>query len=160
MTTRCVILSGISGSGKSTLAKNMLEVHVMSGRDKHTCTICTADDFFVDAKGNYNWDGSKLGQAHAECFSKYLAALARGDELVICANTNLDVESISPYMLAAAAYGIEAEIITVDCDAELAARRNLHGLDERAIRRQVGKMSRRTLPGHWKHRVHKGDATP
>ena len=51
------LVRGVPGSGKSTFAKFIWNDHA----------ICEADKFFYDKEGNYNFDASKLKQAHEWC---------------------------------------------------------------------------------------------
>jgi hypothetical protein len=53
------LLRGLPGSGKSTVAENLSE----NGK----YPVLSADMFFEDEYGNYNWDGSKIKDAHAWC---------------------------------------------------------------------------------------------
>jgi predicted kinase len=52
-----VLVRGIPGSGKSTFANLVWNNYA----------ICEADKFFHDKEGNYNFDASKLKQAHEWC---------------------------------------------------------------------------------------------
>ena len=52
-----ILLRGLPGSGKSTLANTIT----------NEFSICEADKFFVDKEGNYNFDATKLSQAHKWC---------------------------------------------------------------------------------------------
>jgi predicted kinase len=52
-----VLVRGIPGSGKSTFANLVWNNYA----------ICEADKFFHDKEGNYNFDPSKLKQAHEWC---------------------------------------------------------------------------------------------
>jgi predicted kinase len=52
------LLRGLPGSGKSTLANSI------AGSD---FLVCEADKYFYDKEGNYNFDGSKLKDAHEFC---------------------------------------------------------------------------------------------
>jgi predicted kinase len=52
-----ILVRGIPGSGKSTFANLIWNNYA----------ICEADKFFYDKDGNYNFDPSKLKQAHAWC---------------------------------------------------------------------------------------------
>ncbi len=56
---------GLPGSGKSTLSKKIKELY---GSEK--TVVCSADDFFTDKDGNYNWVENKLGEAHFTAYSK------------------------------------------------------------------------------------------
>jgi predicted kinase len=51
------LIRGIPGSGKSTFAHHVWNDYA----------ICEADKFFYDKEGNYNFDASKLRQAHEWC---------------------------------------------------------------------------------------------
>lgn len=74
-----IILKGVSGNGKSTFANLVAEPKV----------ICTADDYFTDANGNYNFDATKLGAAHGACKAKFDNSLNDDAiENIVIANTN------------------------------------------------------------------------
>ena len=51
------LVRGLPGSGKSTFANTIT----------NKFSICEADKFFYDKEGNYNFDGSKLREAHEWC---------------------------------------------------------------------------------------------
>jgi hypothetical protein len=57
MTKILTIVRGLPGSGKSTFANFVWNDYA----------ICEADKFFYDKEGNYNFDASKLKQAHEWC---------------------------------------------------------------------------------------------
>ena len=51
------LVRGLPGSGKSTFANWIWNEYA----------ICEADKFFYDKEGNYNFDATKLSQAHKWC---------------------------------------------------------------------------------------------
>lgn len=53
------LIRGCPGSGKSLLAESLSE------QGKYP--VLSADMYFEDSKGNYNWDASKLPDAHKWC---------------------------------------------------------------------------------------------
>ena len=57
------IVRGLSGSGKTTIAHNL------------THNVFSADDYFTTHAGDYNFDPSKLGDAHADCKSNVESAM-------------------------------------------------------------------------------------
>ena len=51
------LVRGLPGSGKTSLA-----IHIWN-----EYAVCEADKFFYDKEGNYNFDPSKIKEAHAWC---------------------------------------------------------------------------------------------
>jgi len=58
------VMRGLPGSGKSTLAKSMVKSYNDAGKKG---VICSADDFFIDNRGKYNFDMTRLSEAHEHC---------------------------------------------------------------------------------------------
>ncbi len=144
------VMSGIPGSGKSTIARKLLNKFPMIS------AIASADDLFTDIDtGEYNFNSARIGEAHARCFRQFIAGLQRGLGLVIVDNTCSSELEIAPYMLGAAAFGYEAEIIEVHCGLETAMARNTHKVPEATITRMYDAINTRKLPPWWKvKRVH------
>lgn len=118
------ILRGVSGSGKSTYtAKNF-----------STATVCSADLFFLK-DGVYQFDATKLGNAHSWCFRQFEAALQRGDDSVVVDNTNTKLWEFKNYVQAAAKYGYEVKVVRLTVDVAVAAARNLHGVPVETVQR-------------------------
>ena len=82
-----LVLRGISGSGKSTLAGMLAQA--FGG------FAVAADDFFI-VDGIYNWDASKLGQAHSWCQNQADKNLSEG-KIVIVHNTLTSNKDLKPY---------------------------------------------------------------
>jgi predicted kinase len=51
------LVRGLPGSGKSTFANTIT----------NEFSVCEADKFFYDKEGNYNFDRTKISQAHKWC---------------------------------------------------------------------------------------------
>jgi hypothetical protein len=89
MNKKVIILRGCSGAGKSTVA------HLFGGKS----VICTADDFFYDEKGIYNFDAFKLSDAHTACRLKFVTAIHDDSiETIIVANTNTQEKEFDFYL--------------------------------------------------------------
>jgi predicted kinase len=130
---RVIVLQGVSGSGKTRHAKKLCREYA-----RECPRVVSSDDFFLSPDGSYHFDPSKLSEAHAWCFREYMLALqGTADDFIIVDNTNADACELSPYMLAASAFGAKAFIVRVDCDLELAANRNTHNVPTHAIARQA-----------------------
>jgi predicted kinase len=139
---KVIITSGIPGSGKSTLIKNEF-----SGAE-----VVSADSFFTDRNGNYNFDVTKLGEAHAACMRRFIHILSNRydtDDVLVVDNTNTTSEEIAPYYSVAKAYGASVELITLVCDPELAAERNVHGVPLAGCRAMAHRIMQRRLPPFW-----------
>ena len=94
--TTLVILRGLPGAGKTTLAMQM-------ARQLHFKSV-EADDFFYSF-GVYNFDASKLGQAHTACFANTKQFLESGKSVVV-SNTFTTEKEIKPYKELADSLGI------------------------------------------------------
>ncbi|MBP9827687.1 ATP-binding protein [Patescibacteria group bacterium] len=108
-----ILLRGISGSGKSTWIKN----------NQPQATVVSADHLFIQPDGSYKFDQTRLGEAHQKCFKAFIEALQKGSELIIVDNTNVTAWEMSPYIIGARAFGATVEIMTFDCDPEVAIAR-------------------------------------
>lgn len=86
-----IILRGLSGSGKSFLANKIFE------RYKHCCTVCSADDYFVQSDGSYQFEKTLLRDAHEHCQQKAVAACKDGIPMVILDNTNIKLWEMEFY---------------------------------------------------------------
>jgi len=119
---RVLVLSGPSGSGKSTwIATHHPEA-----------IVCSADNFFTDDQGNYNFNPKLLAHAHSDCMKSFLINLQREEGLIAVDNTNLKQWERQNYILAARFSGWEIEVVffkvrTLE-QVENCAARNRHGV--------------------------------
>ena len=92
MSKTLIILSSVSGGGKSTFAE------LLWRKDPLNSVICSADNYFVNSNGDYNFDASQLGKAHQ--FSKNLCrdAMQADAGTVIIDNTNLKYRDYRCYI--------------------------------------------------------------
>lgn len=143
---RVVIMSGLPGSGKSTYARSIaaaLDVKV---------SIVSADDFFTRLDGSYDFDPGGISAAHASCMRTFLNTLPRlqsSRDVIVVDNTNTTAIEIAPYYMAARAYAIDVEIVTVRCDPSTAAARNTHGVSPAVIDAMHAALTERVIPPYW-----------
>jgi predicted kinase len=78
MEKNLILLRGLPGSGKSTLAKLLV--------DKDYCHK-EADMFFVDRDGNYNFDPSKIKDAHSWCKGEVAHLMKYEHSPIVVSNT-------------------------------------------------------------------------
>lgn len=88
------LIRGLPGSGKTTLAHELLESDPTGLNSVH----CEADAYFHTPEGEYKFDASKLGEAHTQCWMKYLNALQKGVPLVIVSNTFTTNNEMNKYV--------------------------------------------------------------
>ena len=93
-----VIVRGVPGCGKSTFAKMLSRGH---GK------VFEADDYFYEhGDSEYNFDSSKLGEAHEWCRNRVESAMRdQGIPNVVVSNSSSQVWEFLPYVSLAAKYG-------------------------------------------------------
>lgn len=142
MAKKVKILRGVAGSGKSTYAR----------ANYPNALVVSADHYFIK-DGIYTFDVAKLGDAHSTCFRNYIQALIDDVELVVVDNTNTTAWECSPYVQGASAFGYEVEIITLECDPDMAAQRNIHGVPRKSVLDMYRRISRNRLPPFWNQKT-------
>lgn len=101
------LLRGLPGSGKSTLAKQLGGSHFET------------DKYFVDENGEYNFDGSKLKEAHQWCQDSVANAMVLNhttgeNETIVISNTFTQEWEMEPYMNMAKEWGYKIFTIIVE----------------------------------------------
>jgi predicted kinase len=101
------LLRGLPGSGKSTLAKQLGGSHFET------------DKYFVGENGEYNFDGSKLKEAHQWCQDSVANAMVLNHttgehETIVISNTFTQEWEMKPYMDMAKNWGYRVFTIIVE----------------------------------------------
>jgi predicted kinase len=112
------IIRGIPGSGKSTFAKNLATVHF------------EADMFFMDENGVYNFDASRLSEAHSWCRNAVKDAMKDGVDKIAVSNTFTRKWEMEPYILMAEEFGYRVFSVIVE---NRHGGENLHSVPEEKI---------------------------
>lgn len=101
------LIRGLPGSGKSTLAYSLAaaEREGEDGDTERLVQIFEADDFFINAAGDYEFNPRLLAYAHAQCLARAAFALKEGVRHVIVANTFTQYREAKPYYKLAHDYG-------------------------------------------------------
>lgn len=97
-----ILFRGLPGSGKTTLAETLLDI------------VFSADDYFIGANGEYNFDPSKLKYAHEFCQNAARDAMHDGVDKIGVANTFTQAWEMQPYFDAAKEYGYTVHTVVVE----------------------------------------------
>ena len=110
------IVRGLPGSGKSSLAKKVTEL------------VYSADDFFTNKKGEYNFNAKLLGKAHEWCWGKVRDAMFIGANAVAVANTFTQAWEAEKYYQIAEEYGYS--VFVIECQNDFG---NVHDVPQESI---------------------------
>lgn len=132
---------GPSGSGKSTYVREHCDPFAV---------VCSADDYFI-VNGEYQFDPSKLSEAHGYCLRKFIHACQDAAGWVVCDSTNTTIAQVAPYIQVAQAYGYKVDVVPVVAKVEVCARRNAHGVPRGTIQRMRDDLlaTLQAWPRHW-----------
>jgi len=96
------ICRGIPGAGKSTFAKTLGGQHY------------EADQYFIDEKGNYQFDITKIKDAHKWCQGMVQSDMVLECPKIVVSNTFTQEWEINPYFELAKEYGYKVFTIIVE----------------------------------------------
>jgi len=159
-----IIMRAPSGSGKSTMA------HLIQRADPDRIKICSTDDFWhevnpgtgelkLSASGRpiYNFDPTRIGEAHAWNQTVAEHALASGHSVIID-NTNMTRWEMEPYIQIARRFKVRLWVLEAALDQiyrfdsfTLGIFCTKPGIDHKMIERQQD-----TFEPHWRE----GDPRP
>lgn len=124
-----IIMRGIAGSGKTTyVRKHFPEAFVVSA------------DHFFERDGEYRYDRVKAGEAHADCFARFCAAVEQRKPLIVVDNTNTQRWEFERYLYHAIDHGYEVRTVALTCESDVAVDRNVHGVPKEAVYRMAQRM--------------------
>ena len=123
------IVRGLSGSGKTSIARELVNNIWDTESNSFIKDFYSADDYFTDPQGNYNFDHTKLADAHAECFSNVELAMQRDCVYKIAvANTFSQKWEAEPYFKLAKMHNYSPFVI--ECQNDFG---NIHGVPQETI---------------------------
>lgn len=120
-----ILLRGIPGSGKSTLGEIILQSTQQQKPD-----VLSADNFFIDDKGNYNFDPTKLKEAHNMCQQKCAERMRLEFSKIVVANTFTQDWEMDPYFEMATRYGYRVHSVIVE---NRHGNKNIHNVPDEKL---------------------------
>jgi predicted ABC-type ATPase len=126
-----IIMRGVQGSGKSTIIKKINE---LVKADTHS-----TDSYFVNEKGDYNFDVTKIAEYHGKNLSAFKESIDNKAPIVICDNTNMSPWEYEKYVNHAKTSGYYTIGVTIipNKEASYYAGRNTHGVPEETIKNKI-----------------------
>jgi predicted kinase len=117
-----ILLRGLPGSGKSTLAKIILQI-----RSTDDPEVLSADDFFENKEGDYNFDPSKIKEAHNYCQFRCSERMRQQKAKIVVANTFTQEWEMDEYFKMAERYNYRVHTVIVE---NRHGNKNVHGVPE------------------------------
>jgi len=117
-----ILLRGLPGSGKSTLAKIILQV-----RSTDEPEVLSADDFFINENGEYDFDSQKIKEAHNYCQFRCSERMRQQKIRIVVANTFTQEWEMDEYFKMAERYNYRVHTVIVE---NRHGNENIHGVPE------------------------------
>ena len=117
-----ILLRGVPGSGKTTLANVILQQPNNNPQE-----ILSADDFFEGENGEYNFDSTKLKEAHNYCQFRCSERMRQQKVRIVVANTFTQEWEMDEYFKMAERYNYRVHTIIVE---NRHGNENIHGVPE------------------------------
>lgn len=114
-----ILMRGLPGSGKTTIGSLFNNNNLLS-----------ADDFFTDELGNYNFDATKLKEAHSNCQLRCSILMKNSSPKIIIANTFTQEWEMKPYMDLAEHYNYRVHTIVVE---NRHGNKNIHNVPDETL---------------------------
>ncbi len=117
-----ILLRGLPGSGKSTLAKIILQL-----RSTDEPEVLSADDFFINENGEYDFDSQKIKEAHNYCQFRCSERMRQQKVRIVVANTFTQEWEMDEYFKMAERYNYRVHTVVVE---NRHGNENVHGVPE------------------------------
>lgn len=124
-----ILLRGVPGSGKTTLGNAILFTNQSNIQD-----VLSADNFFINEKGEYIFDFTKLKEAHNDCQVKCAERMRNQFSKIVVANTFTQEWEMEPYFVMAERYNYRIHTVIVE---NRHGNKNIHNVPEEKIEQMI-----------------------
>ena len=132
------IMRGLPGSGKSTVVKSIKSIY--GNDDSGEFVICSADQYFMKNE-TYQFDISKLKDAHSYCQNKAQDAAKSKISTIVIDNTNVMKWEIGPYIKMGKSEGYIILLVEPKTpwllDVDILTEKNKHGVSKDILNKKV-----------------------
>lgn len=132
------VMRGLSGSGKSTLVKAIKSIYAKDATGDFV--ICSADDFFMH-NGSYNFDISRISDAHDDCQNRMKEAVTSRVRTIVIDNTNVMYWEMKTYVQHANKEGYLVILVEPKTpwrlNANILAEKNSHGVSKEVLQKKI-----------------------
>jgi predicted kinase len=104
-----ILLRGLPGSGKTTIAKILLQL-----KSTDEPEVLSADDFFINENGEYDFDLQKIKEAHQYCQFRCSERMRQQKAKIIVANTFTQEWEMDIYFEMAKRYNYRIHTLIVE----------------------------------------------
>lgn len=132
------LLRGLPGSGKTTLAGLLIDA-LANGHEPQSVVHYEADIYFCKG-GKYEFDHTKLSDAHEWCRRMAYRAMEESVANVIISNTTLTRGEAEPYIQYAIKHGYEVQSVLLEGRFQ-----NVHDVPQETINRMRGRLQHAIL---------------
>lgn len=134
-----IIMRGLPGSGKSYWVEQFIAAQPPAVAQQIRQRGYFSTDNLFYQQGQYQFNSSRLSEYHQRNLTLFIQALARGEPIVICDNTNMAYWEYMAYDAAAKALGYRVRIVLIgdpldEAHQQTCAERNQHGVGLKQIR--------------------------
>jgi len=143
-----IIIRGVPGSGKSWLAEKIAE--------KWKMQICTTDDFFINASGQYSFEPTKLPLNHTANIIRTFILASLGKSIVV-PNTFIEPWEMLMYARIAQHFNMDVVYITLPHPKDTHGKNNIHNVPKHFV---DGMQSRLTHPNNIHELVNRSNIPP
>jgi predicted kinase len=110
MTKQMILFRGLPGAGKTELAEFLLNLI----SDHYRTVALSADDYFTDCFGSYNFEYEALKEAHEWCQEQVRQHCFMETEVIGIHNTFTTESEMQPYFELAEEYGYRLSTVIVE----------------------------------------------
>lgn len=156
-----LVMRGVPGAGKSTFVQKVRDA-VISNEDEPSFNVASfSADSYRMVGDQYVYNPKDNPIVHGHCLRHFTYAAQSGllsaeegltkRPVLICDNTNVNLQDSAPYMAVAAAFGWTPVLVTISAKPEVAGPRNLHSVPQSSVDRMANNLDFGSIPYQWEH---------